>query len=71
MSKNQLAIIVNKTCDICMFVDVQEGTETLLCVKYDSKVDDKFLCNEFELCKEVMSDTFFDIQRVQEYEEQI
>jgi len=66
---SQLAIIVNKNCDICKFCDVNEATDSLFCLKYDNKVDDEFVCNEFELCKNVISDTFFKIQRAEEYEE--
>ena len=70
MSNNmgQIAIIVNKTCDICKFV---EATDTLFCLKYDNRVEDNFVCNEFELCKEVMSDTFFKIEEIREHEKEI
>jgi len=66
-----IAIIVKKSCDICKFCDVDDGDDTLFCTKYDNKVDDKFVCNEFELCKEVMSDTFFDIKQIIDHEDEI
>ena len=68
---NQIALIVNKTCDICKFCDVEESSNSLFCLKYDNKVDDKFVCNEFELSRAVISDTFFEIEEIREHEREI
>ena len=68
---SQLAIIVNKYCNICKFCDVDESGDFLLCLKYDSRVEDHFKCNEFEVSKEILKDTIFDIDLVEEYETEI
>ena len=67
---NQLAIIINKTCNICKFCDVDDDFTSLFCLKYDNKVDDEFVCNEFEVDKESCSDCL-KIEEIREHEREI
>ncbi len=64
----QIAIIVDKSCDICLYCDVPDYTDNLICLKTLDVVEDNFVCEKFEICKEVLSDTFFKIKEVRDYE---
>jgi len=67
MSK-KIAIIVNKSCDICTHCEVPEFEENLKCKFTKLEVEDDHTCGKFELCKEVINDTFFRIQEIKDYE---
>ncbi len=66
--KKQLAIIVNKSCEICLHVTAAEYEDKLFCAVYDMEVADESLCSKFELCKEVFTDTFFKIEEIKDYD---
>ncbi len=66
--KEQLAIIVNKSCDICLHATALDSTERLWCSVHGLKVSDDDLCKKFELCKEVFTDTFFKIEEIKDYD---
>ncbi len=67
MSKH-LAVIVKKVCNICLHADVPENCDSLFCTIDKIKVKDDNVCYKFEVCKEVFSDTFFDIKEIKDYE---
>jgi hypothetical protein len=65
--KKQLALIVNKSCNICKHCDVDDEFISLVCTKYKNRVEDKFLCSEFEVSKDSLSD-FIPIEEIIEHE---
>ena len=67
MSKH-LAIIVHKSCDICNHCIVPEFEEKLKCKFTQKIVEDDNTCGKFELCKEVVSDTFFRVKEIKDYD---
>ena len=65
---SKIALIINKSCNICKFSDVDENFISLVCLKYDSKVEDKFVCQEFEVSKDSCIDCI-DKEDILEYKE--
>ena len=65
---SKLAIIVNKTCNICKFCDVDENFISLICSKNGNSVEDNSQCGEFEVSEKTCEDCL-QIEDILEYKE--
>ena len=61
-----MILTVKKSCNICKFCDVDESGDFLVCLKYDNKVEDKFVCQEFGISRDILDDTILDVLSVEE-----
>ncbi len=63
-----MSLIVRKECNICFHVEAPDCGDKLFCKLNNHVVEDTHICDDFKVCSEVFSDTFFNIQEIKDYD---